>query len=982
MILLAASACGSNPSVVSDAPLPGDAGTAGGSAAEQPQLLGTLKGSVKNGHLQFAAFTPSEPGASGMPGVRAQNFGASEYAGDEIWFATDPGDGNGTGSCTSAQYCGTVEVTNRTGRVLDDFFVEITEYTEIDPPGATGVSWAGSPFTYSQAYASVFANPTHIEAAFYGHFDVDQTKPTEFKWNNGTSTNYYFNIAVLGTVRRSDYLSSTQASAVSSDACAIAGNTEYFASTDDAETDVALPFPYTLYDKTYDRAVLGSNGYVLFERTGDSVPSLGSGATNTSLATAAPPGLYPFWDDLAFDADGGVCVATTGTVPNRTLTITWKNAKINDAQPSKGSWAASRITTTLIVNEMSDQYTFEYLLPSAGITSLTQGSSATTGEVGIVSGTQVGTDFSFNEPSPNIPAAAASYPFKLIRLPDAGPVKIPTTTPVLQIFNEMGAFATGQLPRAWKIDSLATPSSIGTYAAALNHTALAAGAGMSATAANGIYSFAPGPNDSSLDSYWGYAWDRAVGWLAAGTSFTGGTKSGDLYVQLLAPPDADLSGLELGYDIQKFRNGTNPSGFKIQLYYSTDGAAWTSGGSNFATVFAAGPNNTGFDPAPGSAVTVPINKLSVNIARGSTFYLAWNYTLNSTTSSDASNAQALAIDNVSILGDAICQPSCTGKQCGDSLNDGCGGTCPAVCGAGDVGCGSDADCIAGYVCAGRVFGSPTPNLCVLPGCLTNPRLGCGFVGAPCGASCTVNPTCESDTDCPSGYVCGIGDGPRYGIAGLDVCELASCDSSPATAGCSTVYSECGICPPFTPTDADIGGPGIAGSETQSLGVFTINGSGAQIATNSDQFNFAYEQVSGDCTIVARLTSLTEPSALTQSGVMIRNDFTAQSAMAQVKLFASGGAWFLYRSAANNGVGGGQLASPSLATSQKPWFKVTRRGNTFTGYARADDSPTWVQIGNPATIPMNTTVYVGLDVCSHDNTQLATGTLDSVVISTP
>ena len=162
----------------------------------------------------------------------------------------------------------------------------------------------------------------------------------------------------------------------------------------------------------------------------------------------------------------------------------------------------------------------------------------------------------------------------------------------------------------------------------------------------------------------------------------------------------------------------------------------------------------------------------------------------------------------------------------------------------------------------------------------------------------------------------------------------------------------------------------------------MTGSGSQIASTLDQFNFAYQQVTGDCTIVARLTSLTEPSAFTQSGVMFRNDLTTQSAMAQVKLFVSGGAWFLYRPAANSGVSGGQLTNPSLAVSQKPWFKVTRRGNVFTGYARADDSPTWVQIGNPATIPMNTTIYVGLDVCSHDNTQLATGTLDNVVITAP
>ncbi len=32
--------------------------------------------------------------------------------------------------------------------------------------------------------------------------------------------------------------------------------------------------------------------------------------------------------------------------------------------------------------------------------------------------------------------------------------------------------------------------------------------------------------------------------------------------------------------------------------------------------------------------------------------------------------------------------------------------------------------------------------------------------------------------------------------------------------------------------------------------------------------------------------------------------------------------------------------------------------------------------------MNPTAYVGLDICSHDNTKLGTATLDNVLISTP
>jgi hypothetical protein len=393
-----------------------------GAPTDGLQLIGTVQASIKNGHVQFQQFRR----AAGAPGLKAQNFGGSEFDQTEVWFNPDDGDGVGTGSCTDTQYCVTVELTNDTGIKLDDLFVEITDYQDIEPPTAM-VSWAGGPLTYSAAYASAFANPSHVEAAPYGDFDVNQTKAAEWKFNVGASENFSFDIAVLASVGRSDYVSWTRLTAPVVDACAIAGHSSYLTSTDDAETDIALPFPFTLHDKTYDRAVLGSNGYALFERTDGAAPSLGAGASNESLASGAPPGLYPFWDDLAFDADGGVCVATTGSVPSRTVAITWKNAKINAAQPGKGPWSPSRITTSLVLSESSDQYAFEYLLPDDGITDLTRGSSATIGEVAIAGGVQTGTEFSDNAVWSSIPSNSGSYPFEWIRTAGGTPVQSPSS---------------------------------------------------------------------------------------------------------------------------------------------------------------------------------------------------------------------------------------------------------------------------------------------------------------------------------------------------------------------------------------------------------------------------------------------------------------------------------------------------------------------------------------------------------------------------
>ena len=153
---------------------------------------------------------------------------------------------------------------------------------------------------------------------------------------------------------------------------------------------------------------------------------------------------------------------------------------------------------------------------------------------------------------------------------------------------------------------------------------------------DGIYNFGSGTTTTGPN--------RAIGFLAAGT----GTASGNLYAQLTNTTGGPLTGLQISYDVEKSRNGTNAAGFRIQLFYSTDGATWTNGGADFLTAYAGGdPANTGFATAPGATVSVA-KTLLVAIPNSSTFYLAWNYSVSA--GSTVTNAQALAIDNVSIVG--------------------------------------------------------------------------------------------------------------------------------------------------------------------------------------------------------------------------------------------------------------------------------------------------------------------------------------------
>jgi RHS repeat-associated protein len=135
-------------------------------------------------------------------------------------------------------------------------------------------------------------------------------------------------------------------------------------------------------------------------------------------------------------------------------------------------------------------------------------------------------------------------------------------------------------------------------------------------------------------------------------------------------------------------------------------------------------------------------------------------------------------------------PGGGGTSGGTSPGNGCSGQC----GAGEIGCQSNVDCLPGTTCSGRTPGSTTANVCIPPECTINPQLaGCGYTGAPCGPSCTANPTCNSDQDCGAGYICGQHTGFRYGQPGANVCEPATCRTSQYDTGCGAFTAPCGLC---------------------------------------------------------------------------------------------------------------------------------------------------------------------------------------------
>jgi hypothetical protein len=169
-------------------------------------------------------------------------------------------------------------------------------------------------------------------------------------------------------------------------------------------------------------------------------------------------------------------------------------------------------------------------------------------------------------------------------------------------------------------------------------------------------------------------------------------------------------------------------------------------------------------------------------------------------------------------------------------------------------------------------------------------------------------------------------------------------------------------------DQDLGQVGVAGSATFANGTFTVKGAGTGVWSTADGFHLAYQPLSGDGTIVARVVSVSPASV---GGVMIRETLDA-SATELFTTFYPQNIYMNYRTTT-----GGSTSQAAGAGATLPyWVKVVRSGSTLSGYS-SPDGVTWTQVGASQTITMGQNVYIGLGVSSGSTSSPATATFDNV-----
>ncbi len=151
------------------------------------------------------------------------------------------------------------------------------------------------------------------------------------------------------------------------------------------------------------------------------------------------------------------------------------------------------------------------------------------------------------------------------------------------------------------------------------------------------------------------------------------------------------------------------------------------------------------------------------------------------------------------------------------------------------------------------------------------------------------------------------------------------------------------------------------------GSILMSGAGVDIGEMADEFRFAYKQLNGNGSIVARVDSLSNTHAWAKAGVMIRETLDIGSKFAAVYITPGNGCRFQIRTGTPaNVMGDDEVATPEQTAIRAPyWIKIERNGDVFNGFYSADGA-TWTPMAwNPQSVPMQASVYIGLAVTSHN-----------------
>jgi regulation of enolase protein 1 (concanavalin A-like superfamily) len=197
---------------------------------------------------------------------------------------------------------------------------------------------------------------------------------------------------------------------------------------------------------------------------------------------------------------------------------------------------------------------------------------------------------------------------------------------------------------------------------------------------------------------------------------------------------------------------------------------------------------------------------------------------------------------------------------------------------------------------------------------------------------------------------------------LEVTTLISATTAPTSAA-AAVFG----------TNADIGSVATAGTSSFANGIYTLTDSGGDIWNPAVAFQYDYQTMIGDGSITVRVSSLTNTDPWAKAGVMMRQSLDPEDLFTAVYATPGNGVVFQGLPSA-----GASDFSSGVGATAPCWVRLTRSGNSFSS-STSTDGIAWTPI-QTITIAMSAQVYVGLAVCSHNLSEVATATFDSLTLA--
>lgn len=215
--------------------------------------------------------------------------------------------------------------------------------------------------------------------------------------------------------------------------------------------------------------------------------------------------------------------------------------------------------------------------------------------------------------------------------------------------------------------------------------------------------------------------------------------------------------------------------------------------------------------------------------------------------------------------------------------------------------------------------------------------------------------------------------PTAANVGVNTWTVRATDAAGATAQATLSITVVGGLPlPWL--TGDVGATGLVGNATHNAGVFAVSGAGL-IGGTSDRERYLYQTLSGDGSIVARISTLGATGGTSaRVGIQIRDTLAANSKALTLGVNGSGQYKWMRRTAT---AGNTSNTNSGSATAPNMWVRLTRVGNVITA-SKSTNGTSWTTIGS-VTVTLASNCYIGVTVGSGSTTLLNTSQFSNISV---